>query len=106
MLRISAFALLLVVAASSSAQTDTTDTGFLGGVAMPKMIKAKHEFNENNMRGALILYREVLDIEPANDGALYWTARCHYELRSYDLAEESFDIVVPDGYTSDEPIGL
>lgn len=88
MLRISAIALLLVVAASSAAQTDTTDAGILVGVTMPKLLKAKHEFNENNMRGALILYREVLNVEPANDDALYWTARCHYELRSYDLAEE------------------
>ncbi|MGB0424348.1 MAG: hypothetical protein ACPGED_08495, partial [Flavobacteriales bacterium] len=54
---------------------DTTDTGFLGSATVPaKMLAAKHEFNENNMRGALILYREILEVEPTNAMALYWTA--------------------------------
>ena len=71
---------------------DTADTGFLGGAAVPaKMLAAKHEFNENNMRGALILYREILEVEPTNAMALYWTARCHYSLKSYDLAQEYLD---------------
>lgn len=68
---------------------DTNDTGgFFDNAAVPaKIIKAKHEFNESNLRGALIIYREVLEIEPENSTALYWTARCHYGLKKYDLAK-------------------
>lgn len=68
---------------------DTNDTGgFFDNAAVPaKIIKAKHEFNESNLRGALIIYREVLEIEPDNATALYWTARCHYGLKKYDLAK-------------------
>jgi len=72
--------------------SDTTDTGFFGNAQVSaKMIAAKHEFNENNMRGALTIYREVLEIEPNNESALYWTARCHYELKKYRLAQEYLD---------------
>ncbi len=74
---------------------DTNDTGFLEGAAMPaKMIAAKHEFNEQNMRGALTIYREVLKAEPDNANALYWTARCHYELKRYGLAAKYLDQAV------------
>lgn len=74
---------------------DTNDTGFLEGATMPaKMIAAKHEFNEQNMRGALTIYREVLKAEPNNANALYWTARCHYELKRYDLAAKYLDQAV------------
>lgn len=71
------------------AVADTGDTGFLGSAAnRAKMVAAKHEFNVRNMRGALTIYREVLASEPRNSSALYWTARCHYELKRYDLAKE------------------
>jgi Tol biopolymer transport system component len=71
---------------------DTTDTGLFGNAQVSaKMIAAKHEFNENNMRGALTIYREVLEMEPGNESALYWTARCHYELKKYRLAQEYLD---------------
>lgn len=71
------------------AVADTGDTGFFGSAAnRAKMVAAKHEFNVRNMRGALTIYREVLASEPTNSSALYWTARCHYELKRYDLARE------------------
>lgn len=71
------------------AVADTGDTGFFGSAAnRAKMVAAKHEFNVRNMRGALTIYREVLASEPKNSSALYWTARCHYELKRYDLAKE------------------
>lgn len=92
------FLLLAFVACFSSssfafsgylAVADTGDTGFFGSAAnRAKMVAAKHEFNVRNMRGALTIYREVLASEPKNSSALYWTARCHYELKRYDLAKE------------------
>lgn len=89
MLRFPALALLLFFGSQLAAQSDTTGTGFLAGATVPaKIVAAKHEFNDNNMRGALIIYREILTIEPTNANALYWTARCHYGLKRYDLAEE------------------
>ena len=88
--------LFLSIAHISSANfvcvADTSDSGFLGNAAVPaKMLAAKHEYNENNMRGALIIYREILELEPSNAMALYWTARCHYALKSYDLAQDYLD---------------
>ena len=79
----------LVSASRFELPADTSDTGFLDKTALPaKMLAARHEFNENNMRGALILYREILQSEPTNAPALYWTAQCHYRLKRYDLAKE------------------
>ena len=81
-----------VVFAYHIAEADTTDKGIFGSAAIPaKMLSAKHEWNDNNMRGALIIYREVLAMDPQNAQALYWTARCHYALKSYDLAQEYLD---------------
>ena len=74
------------------AESDTTDKSIFGNAAIPaKMLSAKHEWNDNNMRGALIIYREVLELDPQNAQALYWIARCHYSLKSYDLAQEYLD---------------
>ncbi len=53
-----------------------------------KMIAAKHEYNNENMRGALTLFREVLKSEPENASARYWTAKCHYALKKYKLAKK------------------
>ncbi len=97
---------LLFVTLSSQAslvlQVDTNDTGsFLDGTAASaKMIAARHEFNEHNMRGALTLYREILETEPKNAAAMYWTAKCHYELKKYKLAKEYLDKSV----TTDESV--
>jgi len=59
-----------------------------------RLVAAKHEFNVSNMRGALTLYREILASEPENSTALYWTARCHYHLKRYDLAKEYLERAV------------
>lgn len=53
-----------------------------------KMIAAKHEYNDNNMRGALTLFRAVIKSEANNASARYWTAKCHYELKKYKLAKK------------------
>jgi tetratricopeptide (TPR) repeat protein len=77
------------------AQPDKKEASMIDGALLgPKLIAAKHEFNENNMRGALTLYREVLDVEPNNYAALYGTAQCHYYLKKYNLALEYLDKAV------------
>jgi len=74
---------------SSLAQTDSTEAGLMGQAAIPvKIIAAKHEFNENNMRGAITLYREVLAVDPVNATATYGVAQCYYNLKKYSLALE------------------
>jgi tetratricopeptide (TPR) repeat protein len=80
------------VSASSFCAADTTDPNmFRKGTSSAKMLAARHEFLNNNMRGALTLYREVLDTDPNNAQALYRVAECHYNLKSYPLAVEYFD---------------
>jgi tetratricopeptide (TPR) repeat protein len=54
----------------------------------PRIIAARHEYNENNMRGALLIYREVLETEPKNANAMYGTSQCYYNMKKYKLALE------------------
>jgi tetratricopeptide (TPR) repeat protein len=78
-----------VCSLSSFSQTDSTETGLMSQAAIPvKIIAAKHEFNENNMRGAITLYREVLAVDPVNATATYGVAQCYYNLKKYSLALE------------------
>ncbi len=60
----------------------------------PRILAGRHEFNENNMRGALTIFREVLEADPKNANALYGTAECHYYLKKYKLAEEYLEKAV------------
>lgn len=74
---------------------DTTDPGlFKQGVVPAKMLAARHEFLESNIRGALAIYREILQIEPENAQAHYKTAECYYRLKRYDLAYEYLEDAV------------
>lgn len=96
-MRILIWSLLLLAQATAFAQVekDKKDGSVIdGALVAPKLIAAKHEFNENNMRGALTLYREILDVEPENYNALYGTAQCHYYLKKYNLALEYLDKAV------------
>lgn len=95
MIRSILFAILFMAAGQSLAGAtylcapDTGDAGLIGSATnRARMVAAKHEFNTRNMRGALTQYREILKTEPQNAPALYWTARCHYELKRYDLAKD------------------
>ncbi|MFN8700259.1 MAG: tetratricopeptide repeat protein [Flavobacteriales bacterium] len=73
----------------SSAQSDSTKAGVMDQALAPaKILAARHEFLNNNMRGALTLYREVAETDPTNVTALYGIAQCHYNLKRYDLALE------------------
>jgi tetratricopeptide (TPR) repeat protein len=71
------------------AQKDTSRTSiFTGALATPRIMAARHEYNENNMRGAMLIYREVLQGDPTNAAALYGTSECYYNLKKYKLALE------------------
>jgi len=68
-------------------QTDSTRTGVMSQALVPaKILAARHEFINNNMRGALTIYREILETDPRSVTALYGIAQCHYNLKRYDLA--------------------
>jgi tetratricopeptide (TPR) repeat protein len=90
MLRFSfSLALMITLAANAFSQKDTTKTGlFDNALATPRVLAARHEFNENNMRGAMLIYREVLQADPNNAAALYGTSECYYNLKKYKLALE------------------
>lgn len=83
------FTFVLICSHEVFAQPDSTSGGFFNQALAPaKLLAARHEFNEHNMRGALTLYRELLETDPNNAAALYGTAQCHYNLKKYDLALE------------------
>jgi len=89
MLRISLCAMAAFIAVAAHAQKDTTRTSiFTGALATPRIMAARHEFNDNNMRGAMLIYREVLQADPSNAAALYGTSECYYNLKKYKLALE------------------
>lgn len=80
---------MLITRLSAEAQTDTSSAGFFDkSLVTPKIIAARHEFNENNMRGSLLIYREVLETEPGNANALYGASQCYYHLKKYKLSLE------------------
>lgn len=88
------FLLLLVITNCQAGifQADTNDTGFLSGAAAAaKMTSARHEFLNRNYRGALTIYRDILESDPSNSKALYRSAQCYYELKRYKLAEDYLD---------------
>lgn len=79
--------LLSLISFVAASQKDTTKTGFFNqALATPKILAARHAFNENNMRGALLIYRDVLASEPKNAAALYGTAECYYNMKKYSLS--------------------
>ena len=89
MIRIILFCFLTIACSSAIAQKDTTNKSlFSGALATPRILAARHEFNDNNMRGSLLIYREVLQSDPNNAAALYGTSECYYHLKKYKLALE------------------
>ena len=87
--------MMLSLASSAPGQGDTSDVKFMDqALITPRILAARHEYNENNMRGALTIFREVLQADPGNSQALYGTAECHYFLKKYKLAEEYLDKAV------------
>lgn len=63
-------------------------------LVFPRIVAARVEFNKGNVRGALTIYREVLQTDPNNSNALFGISECHYNLKRYKLALEYLDKAV------------
>lgn len=58
------------------------------GIIAEKMFQAKGKYIEGDYRGAISLYREVLDQNDKHILAHYYSGECHFALKHYDLALE------------------
>jgi tetratricopeptide (TPR) repeat protein len=63
-------------------------------LVFPRIVSARVEFNKGNIRGALTIFREVLQTDPNNGSALFGVSECHYNLKRYKLALEYLDKAV------------
>jgi tetratricopeptide (TPR) repeat protein len=63
-------------------------------LVFPRIVAARVEFNKGNVRGALTIFREVLQTDPNNSSALFGVSECHYNLKRYKLALEYLDKAV------------
>ncbi len=89
MLRITLCTLAILIVTGMAAQKDSSRVGlFDAALSTPRIMAARHEFNDNNMRGAMLIYREVLQSDANNAAALYGTSECYYNLKKYKLALE------------------
>jgi len=89
MLRITLCTLATLLVTGMVAQKDSSRVGlFDAALSTPRIMTARHEFNDNNMRGAMLIYREVLQSDANNAAALYGTSECYYNLKKYKLALE------------------
>jgi tetratricopeptide (TPR) repeat protein len=89
MLRITLCTLATLLVTEMVAQKDSSRVGlFDAALSTPRIMAARHEFNDNNMRGAMLIYREVLQSDANNAAALYGTSECYYNLKKYKLALE------------------
>lgn len=73
---------------TSNAQEDIQRSKGGSIVDQARLISARSEFNKNNVRGALTIYREILEADPKNSTALFGVSECHYALKRYKLALE------------------
>jgi len=58
------------------------------GIIVEKMFQAKGKLNEGDFRGAIILYREVIEQNSKHLLAHFYCADAHLSLKHYDLAIE------------------
>jgi tetratricopeptide (TPR) repeat protein len=62
----------------------------LGVKDVYKMKEADHKFYEKDYRAALNLYRQIMETTKSNALLNFKVAKCHYELKSFDLAVEYY----------------
>ncbi len=86
------FALLSVF--SISAQSDTTKNVIDKAKIQYKISEAKNLYYSNNFRGALNIYREVLNIDKDNAKAHYGVAETQYSLGKFKAALKHIKIAV------------
>lgn len=102
------FLFLLTVGLSStlSAQIDTNGVSVMDKAMIPaKLNSAQRKLDNNNVRGALTEFREVLSIDSLSYMALKSTSECYYRLKKYKIALEYYkkamatqSFVSPEGY--------
>ncbi len=88
------FLLLLCVVLSSalSAQIDTNGVSVMDKAMIPaKLNSAQRKLDNNNVRGALTEFREVLSIDSLSFMALKSTSECYYRLKKYKIALDYYN---------------
>lgn len=86
--------LLLIIVCSvglASAQVDTTKNIIDKAKIQYKLSEGKTKFYENNFRGSLNIFREILVIDESNAEAHYGVAECQYALKNFDAALEHLE---------------
>lgn len=82
------FSFLLIGSEIAFSQDKDKDTGKIG--YKMKMADARHQYLSGNVRGGLLVYRELLK-EFTNDATInYRIAECYFALRDWSLAVEYF----------------
>ena len=67
-----------------SAQIDTNGVSVMDKAMIPaKLSSAQRKLDNNNVRGALTEFREVLTIDSLSYMALGGTSECYYRLKKY-----------------------
>jgi len=82
------FVFTLFFVSSFSAQSDTTKNVIDKAKIQYKISEAKNLYYSNNFRGALNIYREVLNIDKNNPRAHYGVAEAQYSLGKFKAALE------------------
>lgn len=88
------------------AQIDTNGVSVMDKAMIPaKLSSAQRKLDNNNVRGALTDFREVLSIDSLSFMALNGTSECYYRLKKYKIALEYYNkamatqsFVTPEGY--------
>lgn len=91
MKKIGIFLLMIGLTSVVNAQVDTTKNIVDKAKIQYKLSEGKSKFYAFNYRGALNIYREVLNIDGSNALAHYGVAECQYELKNYDAALEHLE---------------
>ncbi|MEY2764186.1 MAG: hypothetical protein RLZZ205_610 [Bacteroidota bacterium] len=89
-----------------SAQIDTNGVSVMDKAMIPaKLSSAQRKLDNNNVRGALTDFREVLSIDSLSFMALNATSECYYRLKKYKIALDYYNkamatqsFVTPEGY--------
>lgn len=88
MKRIGLLLTLISIIGLTNAQVDTTKNLIDKAKIQYKLSEGKTKFYENNFRGALNIYREILVVDEKNAPAHYGVAECQYQLKNFDAALE------------------
>lgn len=94
MKRIGLLLLLFGMIGFVNAQVDTTKNLIDKAKIQYKLSEGKAKFYENNFRGALNIYREILVVDEGSAPAHYGVAECQFQLKNFDAALEHIEDAV------------